>query len=92
MPMAMAECGKVLVGLKTTLVFATAPFGLHRVVGGASNTTGSRPTWTVAQQLRLSGLCGPGQWVQPIRFIVAEAAFRVTVPSPLTTKRSRVVP
>ena len=89
----MAEWGNVLVGLNATAGLAkTTPPGFQSVVFGASRTIGGRPTWTEAQQLRFSGLCGPAQWVHWIFRIVAEATLRVTVPSGLLTKRSSVVP
>lgn len=91
--MAIAEWGNVLVGLKTTAgLTSTDPPGFHSVVCGASITGGGRPTWTDAQQSRLSGLWGPAQWVHWIFFIVAEAALRVTVPSGFLTNRSSVPP
>lgn len=91
--MAMAERGNVLVGLNTVAELTSlAPPGFHRVVGGASITGGGRPTWTEAQQSRLSGLCGPAQWVHLTCFIAAEAALRVTVPSKFLTNLSSVVP
>ena len=91
--MAIWECGKVLVGLNTTSCLARVPPpGFHIVVGGASITWGGRPTWTVAQQSRLSGLCGPAQCVHWSRFIAADAALRVTVPSAFFTNRSSVDP